>query len=400
MAKDSNHLSDGFDNENTGGFLTGLLAEEDVFDRRSLWRLGSWAAATVGAVVVALLANQSSIGWRRDQLAAADLARQSQQIQFVARESQNETRRLASAIDNLNGERDRLVSRLAVLEKGLDSVTGAIARQSSSAPAPQAAASTPAEAQAAPQNPVAPAPVVAAPATTSVTVVEKNRPAAAVAEPAPATVASVVDPAVANKPAAPLMPAKSLMAPPDSAAAKLIEPEPPAGVVTMTPIPDAAPSVASAEQADIDQADEASPKLAVQRTEFGVDIGTANSLGGLRALWRGLVKSNSALASLHPIVAIKEGSNGLGMQLRLVAGPLSDAAAAARICAAIGGGKRTCETTVFDGQRLVMKPDDPPAVDRPAPAKPAATKRSPAPKPVVSTEKPETSTLSALFGRR
>jgi hypothetical protein len=395
MAKDSNHLADGFGNENTGGFLTGLLAEEDAFDRRSLWRLGTWAAATVGAVVVALLANQSSIGWRRDQLAAADIARQSQQIQFVARESQNETRRLASAIDNLNGERDRLVSRLAVLEKGLDSVTGAIARQGSGAPSPQAAA--PAEAQAGPQNPASPPPVVAAPATTAVTVVEKTRPA--IAEP-PATVASVVDPAVANKPAStpasPLMPAKSIMAPPDSAAAKLIEPEPPAGVVTVIPVPEPAAPLASAEQADIDQADEALPKLAVQRTEFGVDIGTANSLGGLRTLWRGLVKSNAALASLQPIVAIKEGGNGVGTQLRLIAGPFSDAAAAARICAAIGGGKRSCETTVFDGQRLVIKSDDPPL-----PAKPAAPhKRSAPPKPVVSTEKPEPSTLSALFGRR
>ena len=49
---------------------------------------------------------------RRDQLAAADLARQAQQIQSVAKESQNETRRLASAIDTLNGDRDRLYSRV------------------------------------------------------------------------------------------------------------------------------------------------------------------------------------------------------------------------------------------------------------------------------------------------
>ena len=83
-------------------------------------------------VIVALLANQSSVGWRREQV--ADLARQSQQIQSLAKASQSETRQLASAIETLNGDRDRLYSRVTVLEQGLDSVTGAIAQQKSAAP--------------------------------------------------------------------------------------------------------------------------------------------------------------------------------------------------------------------------------------------------------------------------
>src|SRR3954467_4597218 len=106
MAKDTKQLATGFETENTGGVLTGFLAEEDEFDRRALWRLGSWGAASVGAVIVALLANQSSMGFRREQVASADLARQAQQVQSVAKESLNETRRLASAIDTLNGDRD------------------------------------------------------------------------------------------------------------------------------------------------------------------------------------------------------------------------------------------------------------------------------------------------------
>src|SRR5881396_1722641 len=152
MAKNTDHLARSFETENTGGVLSGFLAEEDELDRSALWRLGSWGAASVGAVIVALLASQSSIGLRRDQVVAADLVRQSQQIQSVARESQNETRRLASAIDTLNSDRDRLYARVTVLEQGLDSVTGAIARQAAvpAAPAattmapPAAAASTPA----------------------------------------------------------------------------------------------------------------------------------------------------------------------------------------------------------------------------------------------------------------
>ena len=122
--------------------LSGLLAEEDDLDRRALWRLGSWGAGAIGAVIVAVMANQSSLGLKRDQVAAADLTRQAQQIQSVARETQNEARRLASAIDTLNSDRDRLYSRVTGLEQGLDSVTGAIARQGS-APAPPAATAEP-----------------------------------------------------------------------------------------------------------------------------------------------------------------------------------------------------------------------------------------------------------------
>jgi hypothetical protein len=110
MAKNTDQLARGFETENTGGPLTGFLAEEDELDRSSLWRLGSWGAATVGAVVVALLASQYSIGLQRDKVVATDLVRQSQEIRAVARETQNETRRLASAIDTLNSDRDRLYS--------------------------------------------------------------------------------------------------------------------------------------------------------------------------------------------------------------------------------------------------------------------------------------------------
>jgi hypothetical protein len=371
MAKDPDNLAGSFETENTGGLLSGFLAEEEAFDRRSLWRLGSWGVASVGAVIVAVLANQSAIGWRREQVASTDLVRQSQQIQSVAKESQNETRRLASAIDTLNGDRDRLYSRLTVVEQGLDSVTGSIARQNSAAAVAPAVVAAP---QAAAQN-QAPPPAVAPPATTAAV--------------APATVASVEPGAT---PAVPLMASKSMMAPADAAAGKLIEPE-------AAPTPEVA-SVQPAENAESD----AAAKLAVQRTEFAVDIGTANSIGGLRALWRDLLTSNPALAALRPIIVVKEAHNGLGLQLRLVAGPLGDAAAAARICAALTEGQKTCETTVFDGQRLAMQSDEPPDSIKPAgaSAKLVAHKRGTAKHPAAPEppKKPEVSTLSALFGRR
>src|SRR5882757_782224 len=131
MAKDSDPLADAFGDKETGGLFSGLLAEESTFDRRMMWRLGTWAVAAVGTVVVAVLANQAQLGWRRDQVASVDLSRQADRLQLLTKESQNEARRLASAIETLNTDRDRLYSRVTVLEQGLESVTGAIARQSS-----------------------------------------------------------------------------------------------------------------------------------------------------------------------------------------------------------------------------------------------------------------------------
>jgi len=65
------------------------------------------------------------------------------------------------------------------------------------------------------------------------------------------------------------MASKSIMAPPDSAAEKLIEPDP---ITPPKPV-----VVAYAPSGDNPEANESQ---AVQRTEFGVDLGGANSLNG------------------------------------------------------------------------------------------------------------------------
>ena len=117
LAKKPDHLAD-FEADDTGGVLSNLLADEDELDRRALWRLGSWGVGATAAVVLAVMASQSSFELKREQVAAADLARQAQQIQLVARETHNEARRLAAAIDTLNGDRDRLYSRVTSLNRG------------------------------------------------------------------------------------------------------------------------------------------------------------------------------------------------------------------------------------------------------------------------------------------
>jgi hypothetical protein len=221
--------------------------------------------------------------------------------------------------------------------------------------------------------------------------IESETPAkpAAAATSAPATPAPPAPPApVAAAPAAPVIttpaPAPSAAATPAPATAPEPAPEVAAAAVAADK-PSTGKSSADKSSADKDKKDvadaaaAAAPQLAVKRTEFGVDVGGANSVGGLRALWRGLLKwrSSAALGGLQPIIVVKENNNGLGMQLRLVAGPLTDAAAAAKICAAMTINDRHCETTVYDGQRLALAAEDTPRKTESIAAKPAAEKQSP-----------------------
>ena len=451
MAREADHLAGTVGKNKAGGMLSRLLADENEFDRRALWRLGSWATAAVGTVIVAMLANQSSIGLRREQTAAADLAREARELQSLTRESQGETRRLASAVDTLNSDRDRLYSRVTVLEQGLETVTGALARQNAAntpvAPpvaAPKGTAASvnaPVDPPAATATPLAqaaasPPPTVAPVATTAAALTERPKPEKSEKSETPAPMsaqASVATPhqdqaftpaassvpkiaSTAPAPSAPaaapvssLLPPKSLMAPPDPAASKL-EPAKDTAKPPANAPPPASPETAAA-QPSTGEKDAAPDSVStkVERTEFAVDLGSANSVGGLRALWRGLVKSNTDLAALKPIIVVKERSNGPGMQLRLAAGPLTDAAAAAKICAALSEGERACETTLFDGQRLALGNED---TDK-SPVLAPAQKTVPAPRGRHSVQKhsrhddpppppptPEPSTLSSFFGRK
>ena len=375
MAKDSDPLADAFGAKETGGLFSGLLAEESAFDRRLMWRLGSWGVAAVAAVTNAVMANNAKLGWRRDHHASADHARPADRLQMLTRESQNEARRLAAAVETLNSDRDRLYSRVTVLEQGLDSVTGAIARQTT--PPPQAAK---------PQDAAPAAPSVAPVASTPASAADKPRTEAArdtskdpskeipkdtlketAKEPSSppsqtAAAASLVQQSTAMNsalPTIPLVPSKSIMAPPDPAASKLVQPEANEKAAEKKAEPTSAPpEIVATVAKPAEAAESESPAIAVQQTRFAIDLGGANSVDGLRALWRGVTKSNPELAALRPIIMIKEGNTGLGMQLRLGAGPLVNAAVAAKFCASLAESNRPCETTVFDGQRLSMRGSD------------------------------------------
>ncbi len=92
------------------------------------------------------------------------------------------------------------------------------------------------------------------------------------------------------------------------------------------------------------------------RTEFGVDLGGEKSVDGLRARWATLRGNHGPiLENLRPVIAIKEGQKAGTVELRLVAGPVANAAAAARVCARLQTSGVPCIPTVFDGQRLSLR---------------------------------------------
>jgi hypothetical protein len=382
MADKRDQWAESFSAEPQGGWLTGFVADEDKGTPRLMWRMGSWGLIAVGAVSVAVMAGQYEIHTRSDEMEAAQaIGRQERQLAQLTEQAQSENRRLVQAIDTLNKDRDRLFVRLTSVEKDLESATGSIfARQ----PLPSV-------------PPAQPAPQIAAPATQAALVsspITERQPIAAPPDFTPKPIDGRASDRASDKTSdkasfdgAVMAATEPVPAKPDDAAAEVlvavaapvtkpdvvqaIEPLPPVATVAIAP----APIEATAP---------------VPRTEFGVDIGTANSIDGLRAIWRGLSRL-PALSGLRPIIVLHERNSGLGMQLRLVAGPLVDAAAAARICAAMIESKRACVTSVFEGQRLALKNEVAPVVQSstavqpaPKPPRPAQKRAAPKPEPVPS----------------
>jgi phage shock protein A len=111
--------------------------EERSFDMRELWRLAIWgAAATVGLAAVVLAANTNA-GSQRLVTAVAPASSQLGAAELAARsaETENQTRRLSEAVRALDADRERLLTRVASLERSLEDITGSIRRQAASPPA-------------------------------------------------------------------------------------------------------------------------------------------------------------------------------------------------------------------------------------------------------------------------
>jgi hypothetical protein len=99
----------------------------------------------------------------------------------------------------------------------------------------------------------------------------------------------------------------------------------------------------------------APPMPSITKQEFGLDMGNAGSVEALRSAWTvALRKHGKLLQGLHPVVQMRERPRGGGTEFRLIAGPLPNAASAARICAAMTAAGAICQPSVFEGQRLAL----------------------------------------------
>jgi hypothetical protein len=206
--------------------------------------------------------------------------------------SDNEARRLAGAVRVLSADRDRLAARVSALERNLDDVTGSIPNRSG------------------PERGGAPNPA-ASPFPPNL------MPPPSVSTTAPPVVVAPASPPVRTPPQAP--------------------------VVSRPPI---SPPIA---------ADAAATGSTATRTEFGIDLGTAATVEGLRNLWTAIKGTQAPLLEgLRPVVAVRDGAKPGTLELRLVAGPLANAGVAAKLCAALADAGLTCAPAVFDGQRLAL----------------------------------------------
>ena len=146
-------------------------------------------------------------------------------------------------------------------------------------------------------------------------------------------------------------PAEKALAPPP--ATPPFDPAPlanaPASIWPNVPVPRPAPATPQTQSAT-------PPDPALTKTEFGIDLGGASAVEGLRALWAAVRgKHGGLLDGLRPVVMIRESTRPGGVELRLVVGPIANAATAARICAALAAAGAACQPAVFDGQRLALR---------------------------------------------
>jgi SPOR domain len=285
------------------------------FDNRNLIRLASWGTAAAAALIVAGLATISGTGSQRIAVAEATLTGSRAPAPVTLARSgegstEAETRRLNEAIRLLAADRDRLLNRVASLERNVDDITGSIKRQSRQPPLPQISARRADTIASLPQIPAKTTPEAA------------ETPAAGPARAPPDTPKWLTD-----SPRA--WPSKSVafvMAP-------MVEPREMASAVPATAEPPTAP--------------------AATRTTFGVDIGGGSNLNRIRALWNAARNRHARLfAGLHPVVSLRDDRGG---DIRLLVGPLDDAGAAASLCARLGAAHVTCSIQPFDGQRLVER---------------------------------------------
>jgi hypothetical protein len=148
--------------------------------------------------------------------------------------------------------------------------------------------------------------------------------------------------------------AGALSPPLPDAAALPPSPDPKAAHAAL-PSPSSPPSVRAANMPVIMAGTLPAAEAVLDQTGFGVDLGGAPTMDGVRTLWS-VVRTNYPryVEGMRPVVALRETNPG-AVELRLIIGPLVNAGAAARLCATLVTVGLNCQAAIFEGQRLALR---------------------------------------------
>jgi hypothetical protein len=304
--------------------------DEDQIDMRPLLRIGVWGTCAIIAVGGVVFAGRTEVGAERAQVALAALrdapseivAHPSNLLAMHQTTDDAETRRLTEAVRKLSADRDRLTARLATLEQNLTDLTGSVAR----APTANGAAAPPA------------APAAARPEDKS----------EAFPPPAPNDAGST---AAENRSLAP--PAEAAAGP--TANVPLPRPNPMLTIQSYVNSSAQAPAGGSDTRLAAVSAD-ANPVPDAPPNGFAIDLGTATNVNTLRAHWSSVRTAHAAmLEGLRPLVSVRQSTRPGYTEFHLVAGPVADADAAARLCQALTAVRVPCRPSTYDGQRLDLR---------------------------------------------
>jgi hypothetical protein len=320
--------------------------DEGHIDMRPLLRLMVWGTCALVAVGGTVMAGRTDVGTARAKVAIATLRAAPGDVlnhpndMLASRPiapDENE-QRLAEQVRTLTADRDRLVERVATLEHNVSDLTGSIART--------------------PAAPAAPAANDAAPN------------AAANTAPPPQQTADAPPPA-APAPAEPQVPPSNVTAGnDDQASAAPAAPQPGVGLPADVPLPRPGPlatiqsyvnsssplPTAPAQQTRVASANVDTPPPQAATNGFAIDLGSATNINTLRAHWGSVKAAHGAmLAGLQPLVSVRQSTRPGFTEFHLVAGPVADADAAARLCAALTSVRVPCRPATFNGQRLDLR---------------------------------------------
>jgi hypothetical protein len=255
-----------------------------------LWLCGWGVATAVALSALAVTSQTKSATERLRAIFAVSEPAAVAQMPPRVAQLELETQMLIEQIRALNADRDRLAGRIALLESSIDDMTGAIKRQAAATAAALAARTASPALQ--------PQPAISAP-------VASIAPGVAVPEgrTEPVVTASV-----------PLPPGRS------SATQASVEPE----------------------------------TLAPGASEFGLELGSAATLDGVRQRWITVKASFGPLLSgMHPVAAPERRQGKTGY--RLVVGPLPNSTAAAGLCAHFSAAHTACRAAKFEGEHITQR---------------------------------------------